>query len=119
MAKKLDDRAILRGDLTEEEERYQQALEAQLLHTKKKIEDALGDHPHFTDDCGEYLSSALELSAFLQSGRENGMEGLIDAFKELAEDDGESALWNNFASDGISLEVDKLVVELGGTSFNG
>lgn len=67
-----------------EELAAQLALEAQLESTATLITETLTKHPHFTDDCGEYLSSMLTLSAKLMGGRENGITGLIETFKELA-----------------------------------
>lgn len=112
-----------RGE-SELEQKAHMALEAQLLHTERMIHTTLNEHAHYTDDCGEYLSSALELSANLMSARENGTEELLGFFKELAEldeeDDSEdklSKVFNNYASDGITKEVSDFIMELGGKDY--
>lgn len=61
----------------------QRALDAQLYHTVDLI-NGLARHPHYTDDCGEYLRAALELSADLMSARENGLEDLYARLLDLA-----------------------------------
>jgi hypothetical protein len=114
-------------DAPQELQNAQAVLEAQLRHTANLIQSALTDHPHFTDDCGEYLRSALELSAFLASRREDGLEALLDGLKELAEaEEVEEAvgvapqvvgevdlkLENDFASDGVAGEVFNFVLSL-------
>jgi hypothetical protein len=90
------------------------AFEAQLAHTKDLI-IALADHPHFTDDCGEYLATALELSAELQGVRQDGPEALYNKMVEMLEPDLDE--WRgypesewisqilNYATDGIAPEL--------------
>lgn len=65
------------------QQRAQLAFEGQLVHVSNLINQAK-EHPHFTDDCGEYLRSALELAAALASARENGIESLCDYFVYLS-----------------------------------
>lgn len=62
------------------------AFEAQLAYTRDLI-NQLVDHPHFTDDCGEYLASALELSAELQGVRQDGPEALYGKMIEMLKPD--------------------------------
>lgn len=105
-----------KSSMNEEELAAQNALEAQLQYTQERIENMLTKHPHYGDDCGEYLRSALELSARLMFGRENGIEGLIDVFKELGRmpEGGEigydDELSTMYACDGISPAVEALVL---------
>lgn len=96
----------------------QEALEAQLKQTQSMIGEMLTTHPHFTDDCGEYLRSALELAASLMSAREEGVEELVRWFTDAAEagvehDASEYSvyLYSNYASDGISGAVEDLVMK--------
>jgi hypothetical protein len=99
------------GTTTNEEDLAQEVLEAQLRHTSSLITRSLTTHPHFTDDCGEYLRSALELAAYLASAREDGVEALLaslDELSKLQEDASEPddyILYENYATDGIAPEV--------------
>jgi hypothetical protein len=95
------------------------AFEAQLRHTEKLIHSALNDHAHFTDDCGEYLSAALDLSSQLSSARENGTKELLDQFELFAGPDPEdpdadySKMETLFATDGVADEVNNFISALG------
>lgn len=98
--------------ITEEEKKAMVALNGQLLHTQLMIKTTLTEHPHYTDDCGEYLRSALELSYRLMSARENSIEDLIARLKELGEVQqpaevfgGEIRLFSDYASDGIAPQI--------------
>jgi len=104
---------------TPEEVRAHEALEGQLLHTQELINNALTRHAHYDDDCGDYLTAALQLSADLMDARlAGGSPALLDQFQELArteEVDAEGIHHrgiDNFASDGIALEVWTLVHDL-------
>lgn len=82
----------------------QQALEAQLLLTSQLIEEVLTRHSHYTDDCGEYLRSALDLSASMMSARENGIDALIEWLEGK-----EGKIDENWATDGVSALVEVFI----------
>jgi len=107
-----------KAEMNDDELKAQEALEAQLRQTQSMIETMLTTHQHYTDDCGEYLRSALELSASLASARENGVEELVAWFKDAAKEGVEGQfdmyskyLYENYASDGISGAVEDLVMK--------
>lgn len=100
--------------------RTQLAFEGQLVHLADCIKQ-LPTHPHFSDDCGDYLFSALDLATQLQLARMDGVHDLYDKFLSLTEtspshdstfDDQQNRDWmdgtvllNDFAGDGISAMV--------------
>ena len=93
-------------DFTDQELEYQAVLEAQLKHTVKMINQMVTVHPHYTDDCGDYLFSALELSRDMMLHRMDGIHIFVkwlDDMKKLDEDDEDSI--SNYASDGVAPEV--------------
>jgi len=104
-------RNAIDGDFTEEEAAAQKMLEGQLTYTANMALENIKNHPHYTDDCGEYLRSALELSAYLMSEREEGIESFTKFLndkrdeEEGKEDDDNHWLLNDYASDGIAPEV--------------
>jgi hypothetical protein len=71
---------------TPEEIAAEEAFTAQLKYTAEMIDGMVkdGGHHHFTDDCGDYLFAALDISRDLQAARMNGPEDLIEALKEYA-----------------------------------
>ena len=105
-----EDDNIFTRDFTEEEAAAQKLLEAQLTYTANMALENIKSHPHFTDDCGEYLRSALELSAAFMTERENGIDQFVNYLNEQkahldgAEED-DNWLLNDYASDGIAPEV--------------
>lgn len=80
-----------------EVEKAHRAFEAQLKHTMNMIKSLEG-HPHFVDDCGDYLFAALELSADMMSPRQNGPEDLHEWMVN------EMKVWV-YATDGVAEEV--------------
>lgn len=84
---------------TEDEKAAQLVLHAQLNLTRNMIEQLEG-HPHFSDDCGEYLWAALSLGAELMDARQNGPDALHEALVMMSEVQGE---WE-YASDAMTEE---------------
>jgi hypothetical protein len=82
----------------------QEALEAQLQLTGQLIEEMLTRHSHYTDDCGEYLRSALDLSTSMMSARENGIDALIEWMEGK-----EGKLDENWATDGVHAKVEVFI----------
>lgn len=68
---------------------------AQLRHTATLINNSLTDHPHFMDDCGDYLTAALDLSNQLTPL--DGIDSILDNFEHID--------LNDFASDGVVEDV--------------
>lgn len=81
-------------------------FEAQLGYTMNMIKQ-LEAHPHFTDDCGEYLAGALELSFSMQNARQEGVQALYDQMMELLKEG------NEVASDSYSKELVEWMEEQG------
>ena len=113
-----------RGKSPEEIEAHL-AYEAQLAEVRTWINSVLGDHPHFDDDCGSYLASALRLAATLAEARSIDTLDLVRAFEALAEDAAaedeaepdedeeiESVLDAEYNFDGVASEVSDLVAKL-------
>lgn len=104
-------------------ERAEEVFKAQLEHTATLINHQLTDHWHPTDDCGDYLHAALDLSARLSFARADGLNALVDEFFELATlennnfDGGSTYLYNNYACDGIDEEVIGLITNISGIKF--
>jgi hypothetical protein len=113
-----------RGQSPEELEAHL-AYEAQLAEVRGQIDSMLGVHPHFGDDCGSYLASALRLAATLAEARSLDTLELVRAFEALAADEAtegdteptedeeiESVLDADYDFDGVAPEVTALVAKL-------
>lgn len=96
-----------------EEEIAHRAFEAQLSHTRNMI-NQLETHPHFTDDCGEYLAHALEVTSRLMNARQDGAGALyaemMDMLQPAADDDQEQE--GAQVSDLLMFSTDSLASEL-------
>lgn len=105
--------------MTEQQLELQGIMEDQLEFTARMIDSLREGHQHYTDDCGDYLFAALDLSQKMVNWR---MEGITEFEREMLEwqaegkafkdpeDDwngGEGYLLENFASDGVSPAVYK------------
>ena len=99
---------------TPEVKEAHQAFIAQLGHTMKMIKQLEG-HPHFSDDCGEYLAHALELSSRLQGVRQDGPEALYETMKEMLQpvkEEWEGRPENEWVSDLLNYSSDSIAPEL-------
>lgn len=111
---------IFTDGMTPEQRILQEVFEAQLLHLAKMIKESIPNHRHYTDDCGDYLTAALDLSSKMAEMRIEGIEVFEDEMEEWRKearayedpsgepDDyhgAEAYLLNNYASDGIAPEV--------------
>ena len=87
--------------------RAEELFKAQLSHTAAQINSQLGDHYHPTDDCGDYLDAALDLSLRLSSARSNGVEDLSMELLRLLNptDDKGNVNWEDYATDGVAQEI--------------
>lgn len=98
-----------------------EAFEAQLDHTVAVIQQSRSHG--YQDDQGDYLFSALELSAELQHVAMDGDDNaMVDKFFELAslEPDsmgGKMPKLYFFASDGIASEVVNIIEKISGVEF--
>jgi hypothetical protein len=72
-----------RGE-TELEIKAHLAFEAQLRYTAQMIDRVLTSHAHYTDDCGDELLAALDLSMQLQQARMDGPESVLMFIRTLA-----------------------------------
>lgn len=88
--------------MTEEQLAYQALFENQLKYTADMINRLREGHKHYTDDCGDYLSAALDLSAKMQDQRMEGIETFTAWMNEMKDDDD---FWQDFASDGVSPQI--------------
>lgn len=112
---KIEDDNVLfsRGD-TPEIEAAHRAFEAQLGHTMNMIKQ-METHPHFTDDCGEYLAHALELSSRLQGVRQDGAEALYEMMVEMLKpvpEEWEGRPESEWISDILNYSSDALAPEM-------
>lgn len=92
-----------------------EAFVAQLAHTMKLIKQ-LEEHPHFSDDCGEYLAHALELSTKLQAARQDGPEALYDEMVKMlepSEEDPEISDIMQYSTDGMSAQLNQWALDHG------
>src|SRR6266576_6565697 len=78
----MTDNDILTRDFTAQELAAQALFEVQLKFTADMINRLREDHPHYTDDCGDYLMAALELSDLLAVERAEGIEALVNFLDE-------------------------------------
>jgi hypothetical protein len=110
-----EDEVLFSRGSTPEVQAAHRAFEAQLAHTMNMIKQ-MEYHPHFTDDCGEYLAAALEISADLQMQRQEGAEALYEYMVERVKPNPKD--WDentpeaeripdllNYAGDGIASEI--------------
>lgn len=96
-----------RGENSEQVEAHL-AFESQLRYTQEMLRQTLEEHAHYTDDCGDYLGAALELSYKLQDARTMGVEELLEVMENLIKEDEEGrSEYENFASDGVSQGFDE------------
>lgn len=113
------DKYILSPEVAEE------AFKAQLAHTASLIQSQLTTHYHPTDDCGDYLMAALELSATLAGARSNSPDDLVDCLFTLAAVDPDNnlpsepstTLYMSYACDGISPAVVDIIEKISGIEF--
>ena len=107
-----DDSALFsRGN--QEEAKAHRAFEAQLAHTRNMI-NQLEDHPHFTDDCGEYLSHALEITNRLMMARQDGAEALYAEMMDMLKpaEDADQPEDGAGVSDLLNYSMDSIANEL-------
>jgi hypothetical protein len=71
--------------MSEEQLKAQEVFEAQLRFTAEMINRMTTTHRHYTDDCGDDLSAALDLSNDLQRARMDGPDALIERLTALAQ----------------------------------
>jgi hypothetical protein len=95
---------------TKEELEFQEVFEAQLKYTANYINRLVDSHPHYTDDCGDYLASALLLSLKMAESRQEGIDSFMEWMKEQQQEE-QFHLLENYASDGISPAVYKFFGE--------
>lgn len=107
------------SNYTPEEHAAEDLFEAQLKYTAEMITRLTTDHQHYTDDCGDYLTSALEISLNFAVQRAEGIDNfnrwlhsLVNSSEEFEEFD-----IKEFASDGISPAVYKFFSDNGKPIF--
>lgn len=94
-----------RGENSEQVEAHL-AFESQLRYTQEMLRQTLEEHAHYTDDCGDYLTSALMLSGEMEMARADGVEGLLDYMTKMIKkkEDGRAPI-EEWASDGVAAHV--------------